>query len=134
MYFIARDGKLCDEHILPYLVTTHPRKLPPFSNDPELWRLLWSEAEFFGLYGLLNMLHVTNTFQPEDGDRGVLYWLGTGKGTKDNCNPHSPGAVDVTGWVDMTRQETQAFGDDYDDGENSPKLRAPIPRSRQALV
>jgi len=36
---VELDSKLFENHILPYLVTKRPGKLPPFTNDPEQWRL-----------------------------------------------------------------------------------------------
>lgn len=138
VYFIARDGELFGKYVLPYLVKNRPGRLPSFSADPELWRELREEAEFYGLVGLSNMLLTTKTFTPEkDGDKGVLYWLGTNKGTKEYQNPFSIGAVDVTGWVDMTREECAAIGDPFiakgDDNDDIKSL-ASLPSSRQVLV
>jgi hypothetical protein len=134
VYFIARDGQLFGKHILPYLAT-NDANLSSFAENVKLWRQLRNEATFYGLDALSHLLHVTNSFHPkENGDRGVLYWLGTDKGSAEYRNPYTRGAVHVTGWVDMTREEYQEIGEDYDDGEHSCKTLAALPRSRQALV
>lgn len=135
VYFIARDGQLFGKYILPYLLTNHPGKLVSFYEDPALWRLLRSEATFYGLDSLSHMLHITKTFRPtENGDQGVLYWLGTNKGKHEYHNPFSIGAVDVTGWVDWTPEDYEAIGEEYDDGEHTCKTLASLPSSRRALV
>lgn len=134
VYFIARDGQLFGKHILPFLVTDDAN-ISSFSANPKLWRQLRNESTFYGLDQLSNLLYVTSSFHPEEnGDQGVLYWLGTDKSTREYMNPYARGAVNVTGWVDMTPEEYEAIGEVYDDGEHSCKTLASLPRSRQALV
>lgn len=135
VYFIFRDGQLFGNYILPYLATGQPGKLVPFAEDPILWRLLRQEADYYGLDNLSNMLHVTTTIVPNSMvNQGVFYWLGKNKGKSEYRNPYSIGAVDVTGWVDMTREEYAAIDEEYDDGQYSWKTLASFPPSRQALV
>lgn len=43
---------------------------------------------------------MTRTFSPEEGKQGVLYWLGTKKGTSPYQNPYIVGAINVGGWID----------------------------------
>lgn len=134
IYFIARDGRLFGNHMLPYLVT-NDANIPSFSEDPILWRQLRNEATFYGFDALSGSLHVTSSFSPEEsGAQGVLYWLGTDKGKCEYSNPYSRGALDVTGWIDMTPEEYEELGEEYDDGAQSVKTLAALPRSRKALV
>lgn len=73
---------------------------PSFQKEPVLIRKLRNEAEFFGLDGMIELLKVTKTFSPGGGNQGVLYWLGTKKGTTSYHNPFTVGAVDVCGWME----------------------------------
>jgi len=110
IYFLERDGELFVHHVLPYLVTTNAN-LPPFSKKPDLWRKLRREADFYLLEGLSDMLFVTHSchFQENNDNKGVLYWLGTDKGTKEEYrNPHAIGAIRVGGWVDWTTKHLLA--------------------------
>ena len=44
-------------------------------------------------------LEITFSCTPEDnGDRGIMYWLGTKKGTSDYVNPYSCGDVAISEW------------------------------------
>ena len=38
MYFVAGDRELIERHILSFILTRHPSRLPPFSEARELWR------------------------------------------------------------------------------------------------
>jgi hypothetical protein len=110
VYFIERDGGLFEKHILCYLWSNRPGKLKSFSQDPQLWRMLRIDADFYALDGLSEILNVTMSFKSQLGeDRGVLYWLGTDKGMREYRNPHAIGAVRVGGWCDMSREEITAL-------------------------
>ena len=63
IYTIERDGELFDKHILPFILGKNPGRLPPFSEDPALWRLLRQEAQFYALDDLSEMLSCY-TFSP----------------------------------------------------------------------
>lgn len=67
-------------------------------------------------------------------DKGVLYWLGTNKGTTNYENPYTIGAVNVTvgGLADATYEEISEIFD----GADGPIVysQAYAPESRQALV
>lgn len=135
IYFVARDGKLFENHILPFIIQKIPGKLPPFAQDPELWRLLRNEALFYGMDDLSELLRVTYSCSPDAGTRGkgVLYWLGTNKGITDYKNPYTRGAIDVTvgGLTDATYDQRREMFNGVEDIVNP---RAFTSESRQALV
>ena len=103
VYSVDRDPGIF-KYILAYLRT--PMKLPPllvkFGSNPELWRALRNEADFFGLGHLADLLKVTYSCSPDLGDRGVLHWLGTGKGKHEYQNPFTLGVMHVGGWMDKS--------------------------------
>lgn len=75
IFFLERDTDLFQLHNLPYIITKRPGKLPRYSTDPELWRVLRDEAVFFRLDYLSDLLHVTYSCSPDAGnDKGVLYF------------------------------------------------------------
>ena len=98
VYFIDRNPELF-AHVLEFLRngTLH---LPDFRESPALWRGLRAEAEFFCLEGMMEFLRVTYKCRPDYGDKGVLHWLGTAKGTRAYQNPRSDGSVHLSGWDD----------------------------------
>ena len=101
IYFVDRNPEVF-KYVLEYLRTL---KLPPeigtFQENPNLWRALREEAEFYSLRGLISLLKATYSCSPDtNGRKGVLHWLGTKKGNDAYENPYYSGAVDVTGWFD----------------------------------
>ncbi len=101
IYFIDRNPEVF-KYILEYL---RNHKLPPqigtFHKNPDLWRALRTEAEFYSLDGLLSLLKVTYTCSPDvDGGKGILHWLGTNRDTEPYINPYRRQALDITGWFD----------------------------------
>jgi BTB/POZ domain len=106
VFFVERSGDLF-EYIFQYIVSLK-LNLPAFHTNPVLWRNLRLEALYFGLESLHELLKVTYRVAPNTGAQGVLYWLGTRRGTADYQNPYSIGAVHVGGWVDDS-----AFKDEY---------------------
>ena len=101
IYFIDRNPEVF-KYILEYL---RNHKLPPqigsFQSNPELWRALRTEAEFYSLDGLVSLLKNTHTCSPDvDGGKGILHWLGTNRNTEHYINPYRRQAVDITGWFD----------------------------------
>jgi hypothetical protein len=101
IYFIDRNPEVF-KYVLEYL---RIQKLPPeigtFQENPNLWRALREEADFYYLNGLISLLKATYSCSPDiDGGKGVLHWLGTNKGKDAYVNPYYRGAVDVTGWFD----------------------------------
>lgn len=118
IYFLDRNGALF-EFVLEYL-RSGLRTWPTFQEDPMLWRRLRVEAEYFAIDGLVGMLEKTYSCTPKSSDKGVLYWLGTERGTRDYRNPSSTGVVGVTVWFDeypeqnmyepvVTKDERNAF-------------------------
>ncbi|CAB9500386.1 expressed unknown protein [Seminavis robusta] len=98
-------------------------RLPP--NDLVLRRNLREEAEFFGLPGMTAALQVSQTFAPSQTNRGVLYWLGTNRGSSDKYeNPYAMGVVNVTGWMD----------DEEENDEEDMFELARFARSRETFV
>lgn len=98
VYFLERSGELF-EYVFQYIVSLK-LELPTFRENPVLWRNLRSEALYFGLEPLYNLLKITFHAEPNTGNQGILYWLGTRRGTANYQNPYSIGAVHVGGWVD----------------------------------
>ncbi len=94
--FIDRDGALF-VHILEWLRTGQLPRFPKYSADPGLWKALRLEAEYFCIETLVAYLQTTHScrFQETGDERGLLYWLGTAKGTEPYKNPHLSGAVRV---------------------------------------
>lgn len=100
VYFIERSGELF-EYVFQYMVSLE-LNLPDFHKNPVLWRNLRTEALYFGLAGLSEVLRVTYHVAPNFQNQGILYWLGTRRGTANYQNPYSIGLVHVGGWVDNT--------------------------------
>lgn len=82
IFFIERDGDLF-AHILKYL-TRLTLNLPPYRESKALWRDLRLEAEFFSLDGLTDILSATHTCPYNAEAQGIFYWLGVGRGTKND--------------------------------------------------
>ena len=74
------------------------------------------------MHSLYHLLHVTSSFHlEENGDQGVLYWLGIGQ------QPDTK--IHTQRFNIMTPEEFGEIGEDYDDGEYSCKTLVPLPRS-----
>ena len=109
VYFVERSGELF-EYVFQYIVSLK-LNLPPFHKNPTLWRNLRSEALYFGLENLYELLKITYRVEPNTGNQGILFWLGNRKGNADYQNPYSIGAVHVGGWVDQSEfSEEYLFG------------------------
>lgn len=109
VYFLERSGELF-EYVFQYIVSLK-LELPRFHQNPVLWRNLRSEALYFGLESLYELLKITYTVSLNTGNQGLLYWLGTRRGTTDYQNPYSIGMVHVGGWVDdSAHSEEYLFG------------------------
>ena len=103
VYFVERDPQVFP-YIFKYMIApacSYHLQLPTYASDKALFRSLRTEADFFGLEGLSELLHTTVSFSPDEGNQGVLYWLGCRKGTTMSYqNPYVIGAIHVGGWVD----------------------------------
>lgn len=94
IFFIERDGDLF-AYVLKYL-TRLTLNLPQYDDDnnKHIWRDLRLEAEYFSLDGLSDILSATNQFPYDEKSRansqGILYWLGTGRGTKAHSHYTNP--------------------------------------------
>lgn len=96
VYFFERDCQMFEDHILPFILTKKPGKLPPFSQDRGLWRDLRKEAEYFDIHGLLRILYVTHLCPPSDSmGHGIFYYVGTNNGTSRHWNHQAIGLVNV---------------------------------------
>jgi len=131
LYYVPRDGELFQRYVLPFLFDNKVF-LPEFSQDPVLWRKLRNEADFFCLGRLQDLLKVTHSVTPNPEGQGVLYWLGTGKGTHAYKNPFDINQVYVGGWVD--RANMQPDEDDDYDWQNEEIFHAATSSCRRALV
>jgi hypothetical protein len=83
-YFIAQDEQLFGKHILPYLVT-NDANISSFAKDFKLYGINCKTKPPFmvSMHSLYHLLHVTSSFHlEENGDQGVLYWLGIHTDTK----------------------------------------------------
>jgi len=94
-YFIDRPGKYFAP-ILHYLQTGS--FIPP--DNPQKLEAILQEVQFYQIRSLIDQLtpiprHFKNLIDTE----GVLYWVGTKKGTENYLNPYSLGKVKVSGNV-----------------------------------
>lgn len=109
VYFVERSGELF-EYVFQYIVSLQ-LNLPDFHTNKVLWRNLRAEALYFGLESLYELLRVTYRVAPDANNtqshQGVLYWLGTRRGTADYVNPFSMGACYVGGWVDDSANQAE---------------------------
>jgi len=87
------------KYIMEYINTDKkPIGIGAYEKNKKLWELVRDEAFYFGLDHLIHLLRITFSCSPEtDGDQGIMYWLGTKKGTSEYYNPYIRGAVDVSG-------------------------------------
>jgi hypothetical protein len=135
IYTMERDGELFAKYIEPFILKRkRPHRLPTFSQDPELWRALRDETEFYGLNELSQILSVTHSCPHSKGnDQGILYWIGTDKGKREYRNPQATGAIAVhVGKIgDLTFAERTIL---KTSGEGQLSPAAFTQESRQALV
>lgn len=110
VYFVERDPTAFP-YIFKYMIAPACPNLPEFHADKPLIRSLRTEADFFGLVGLSEVLQTTYHLSPDEGNQGLLYWLGCRKGTTAYQNPYAIGAIHVGGWVDdaVTNQQKAMF-------------------------
>ena len=95
VFFLGRCTSSTFEYIYRYLMTTKINF--PKDTDLSLLRLLRQEALFLGWDAFAEALKTSCSFSPIDGSQGVLYWLGTKKGTAEYTNPFLSGAINVEG-------------------------------------
>jgi len=92
-YFIDRPGKYFTP-ILHYLQTGS--FIPP--DNPQKLNAIRQEVQFYEIKSLIDLLApIPRHFKDLRDQEGVLYWLGTKKGTEKYQNPYSLGAVKVSG-------------------------------------
>jgi len=98
IYKLDRDPSTF-KYIMEYIDTDKkPKGIGAYEKNKQLWGLVREEALYFGLDILVQLLTITFTCSPEvDGNKGIMYWLGTKKGTSDYTNPYSSGAVVISG-------------------------------------
>lgn len=128
IYFVERPTSTF-QYIFDYIVSGNYFDVPSFQENPSLIRNLRKEAEFFGLEGFLYQLKITKTFIPNsgEGDKGILYWLGTNKGTNTTYqNPFTIGSIHVGGWVDDESNDIDEFAASATSRANYVEYRAPL--------
>lgn len=97
--FIDRDGVVF-RHILNYL---RRGKLILGGGEEDVWEELLEEARFFQIASLIELLQPQRVSFPcheeqqqkEEGEEGLLHWLGTSGGTQPWSNPVTAGTVRV---------------------------------------
>ena len=106
IYKLDRDPRIF-QYIMEYIRTDKKSKrIGVYEKNKKLWRLVRDEALYFGLDSLVQMMKITFTCSPEvdkglgASGKGIMYWLGTNKGTEDYTNPYSRGDVDISGWFE----------------------------------
>ena len=104
IYKLDRDPSTF-KYIMEYIRTDQkPKGIGAYEMNKQLWSFVRDEAIYFGLDSLVQLMRITFTCSPEaDGDKGIMYWLGTKKGTSDYTNPHSSGDVAISGWFEEER-------------------------------
>lgn len=101
------------QQVMEYIDTKKkPNGIGSYDKNRNLWRLLREEADYFGLSDLVKMLNVTFSCSPSaNGTQGVLYWLGTMKGTTNYINPYERGDVTITGSFDKPTKSRMGHDD-----------------------
>lgn len=102
------------EHVRDFIVSNKIRL--PVNDSSESSKALRQnvrdEAAFFGMDDLVAALKVSQQFSPDKANRGLLYWLGTDRGTKEEYeNPFQMGSINVTGWMDDADNEEEDMYD-----------------------
>ena len=133
VFFVGGCSSSVFEYIHRFLHTMTVRL--PKDSDLSLLQLLREEALFFGLDGLTEILKTPRTFSPINGNKGVLHWLGTEKGTAEYTNPYLNGAVHVGGWVDVKiPADAPQSARHFRDLAGSPESRAAFVHHHQKLL
>jgi len=91
-YFIDRPGDSFAP-ILRYLQTGE--FIPP--SDVQKMKLIALEADFYQIHSLVDLLSYKPFTCTTNTTDGILYWLGTNRGTQPWANPHTSAVVVVTG-------------------------------------
>jgi len=106
IYKLDRDPRIF-QYIMEYIRTDKKSKrIGVYEKNKKLWRLVRVEALYFGLDSLVQMMKITFSCSPQvdkglgASGKGIMYWLGTNKGTSDYTNPYSSGAVAISGWFE----------------------------------
>jgi hypothetical protein len=129
VFFVERSPDLF-RHVRDYILTG-TLHLPSSTPCMALRRALRMEAIYFGLQ--VNELKVCHSFSPTRSNQGVLYFLGTNRGTAPYQNPYAIGAIHVGGWVDDSIDLEDEGFDDPDEDSRLAKV-AGSAASREALV
>ncbi|GFH47789.1 hypothetical protein CTEN210_04264 [Chaetoceros tenuissimus] len=112
VYFIDRSSDLF-EYILKYL-TENEQSWPSFVENKTLWRRLKKEAEFYGLFELVETLKTTYRCPYNENlsilarGKGILYWLGLGH-SDAYTNPADLGLVEMHQDADPMNHEYASF-------------------------
>lgn len=114
VYFIDRSSDLF-EYILKYL-TENEQSWPSFVENKTLWRRLKREAEFYGLFELVEILKTTHRCSYNENlsilarGKGILYFLGTKQGQSETyTNPADLGLVEMRQDADPMNHEYASF-------------------------
>ena len=104
IYKVDRDPSTF-KYIMEYIDTAEkPKGIGAYEMNKQLWGLVRDEALYLGLDSLIRLLRITFSCSPEveeglgPSGKGIMYWLGTRKGTDDYVNPCIREAVDIYGW------------------------------------
>lgn len=131
VYFIDASPELF-EHILHFLrrgIPSWAKNL--YKEDPNLYKNLINEAEYFGVESMLVCLRKRPfVCEPDGSGKDILYWLGTQGGRSEYTNPLDIGAVTFGGSC-LTRFLEQLA---EPEGFDSEEERTEFSNSRKELI
>ena len=136
IYKLDRDPSIF-AYIMEYVNTLEKPNCicASYEKNKQLWELVREEALYFGLDSLVQL--TTFSCSPDvDGDKGIMYWLGTKKGTSDYVNPYSSGAVSISRWDVKGRLLTTKDPSLLTTGERNKSLMVqyrPIPEGEEIV-
>ena len=106
VYFIDGNGELF-VHVLDYL-RRGIASWPDQADNPKFHKRLVAEAEYFGVEAMVRELLMAS-ISPNESGKGILYWLGTNRGTTSYRNPFVAKDIKVDDEDDHVLFESNAY-------------------------